>query len=50
MVVTVNGDYYRTMLNEFLFTADRPEAIDALKDITGEAINEIQQHTIDNVL
>ena len=30
--------------------ADKPETIDALKDIFREAIGEIQLHTIDNVL
>ena len=30
--------------------ADKPETIDALKDNIREAINEIQLHTIDNVL
>ena len=30
--------------------ADKPEAIDALKDNIREAIAEIQHHTIDNVL
>ena len=119
LAVTVNGDRYRAMLNEFLFTkieeedighiwfqldgatchtaeatfdilspvfeyriisrrgdvvwpprscglspldyclwdavkdkcyADKPETIDALKDNIREAIDEIQMHTIDNVL
>ena len=61
--VTVNGDRYRAMLNEFLFTkveeedcgkdkcyADKPKTIDALKDNIREAIGEKQLHTIDNVL
>ena len=62
--VTVNGDRYRAMLNEFLFTkieeedigniwvqqADQPETIDALKDNIRKAIAEIRLHTIDNVL
>ena len=30
--------------------ADKPETIDALKDNIREAIDEIQLHTIDNVL
>ena len=30
--------------------ADKPETIDALKDNIPEAIGEIQQHAIDNVL
>ena len=30
--------------------ADKPETIDALKDNVREAIDEIQLHTIDNVL
>ena len=46
VAVTVNGDNYRAMLNEFLFT----ETIDALKDNIREAIGQIQLHTIDNVL
>ena len=30
--------------------ADKPQTIDALKDNIGDAIGEIQLHTIDNVL
>ena len=33
-----------------LFTANKPETIDTLKDNIREAIGEIQLHTIDNVL
>ena len=32
------------------YYADKPETIDALKDNIREAIDEIQLHTIDNVL
>ena len=32
------------------YYADKPQAIDALKDNIREAIGEIQLHTIDNVL
>ena len=46
-----------TPLNNYLWNAfkdncyvDKPEAIDALKDNISEAIDEIQLHTIDNVL
>ena len=39
-----------TQLDHYLWGADRPETIDALKDNIREAIGEIQLHTIDNVL
>ena len=39
-----------TPLDYYLWSADKPETIDALKDNIREAIGEIQLHTIDNVL
>ena len=48
--VIVNGDSYRAMLNEYLFTKIEEETIDALKDNIREVIDKIQLHTIDNVL
>ena len=39
-----------TPLDYYLWDADKPETIDALKDNILEAIGEIQLHTIDNVL
>ena len=38
-----------TLLDYYLWGADKPETIDALKDNIREAIGEIQLHTIDNV-
>ena len=37
-------------LDYYLWGADKPERIDALKDNMREAIGEIQLHTVDNVL
>ena len=39
-----------TPLDYYLWGADKPETIDALKDNIHKAIGEIQLHTIDNVL
>ena len=39
-----------TQLDYYLWGADKPETIDALKDNIREAIGEIQLKTIDNVL
>ena len=39
-----------TLLDYYLWSADKPEIIDALKDNIREAIGEIKLHTIDNVL
>ena len=39
-----------TLLDYYLWGADKPKTIDALKDNIREAIGEIQLHTIDNVL
>ena len=38
-----------TTLNHYLWGADKPETIDAIKDNILEAIGEIKLHTIDNV-
>ena len=43
-------DYYLWDVVKDKCFADKPETIDALKDNIGEAIVEIQLHTIDNVL
>ena len=43
-------DYYLRGAVKDKRYADKPETIDALKDNIREAIAEIQQHTIDNVL
>ena len=43
-------DYYLWSVVKDKCYADKPEAIDALKDNIREAIGEIQLHTIDNVL
>ena len=43
-------DYYLWGAVKDKCYADKPEAIDALKDNMSEAIGEIQLHTIDNVL
>ena len=43
-------DYYLWSAVKDKSNADKPEAIDALKDNIREAIGEIQLHTIDNVL
>ena len=49
---TVNGDRYRTMLDEFLFTKIEEEDNGNICNIHNirEAIGDIQLHTIDNVL
>ena len=39
-----------TPLDNYLWGADKPETIDALKNNIREAIGEIQLHTIDNGL
>ena len=43
-------DYYLRGAIKDKCYANKPETIDALKDSIREAIGEIQQHTIDNVL
>ena len=43
-------DYYLWSAVKDKCYADKPEAIDALKDNIREAIGEIQLYTIDNVL
>ena len=43
-------DYYLWGAIKDKCYADKPEAIDALKDHSREVIGEIQLHTIDNVL
>ena len=43
-------DYYLCGAVKDKCYADNPETIDALKDNIREAIDEIQLHTIDNVL
>ena len=43
-------DYYLWGAVQDKCSADKPETINALKDIIREAIGEIQLHTIDNVL
>ena len=43
-------DYYLWGAVKYKCFADKPEAIDALKDNIREAIGEIQWNTIDNVL
>ena len=43
-------DYYLRGAVKAKCYADKPETIDALNDNIREAIGEIQQHTIDNVL
>ena len=43
-------DYYLWGAVKDKYYADKPETIDALKDNIREAIDEIQLHTIDNVL
>ena len=43
-------DYYLWGAGKDKCYADKPETIDALKDNIREAIDEIQLHTIDNVL
>ena len=42
-------DYYLWGAVKDKYYADKPEAIDALKDNTYEAFGEIQLHAIDNV-
>ena len=43
-------DYYLWGAVKDKYYADKPETIDALKDIIREALDELQLHTIDNVL
>ena len=43
-------DYYLWGVVKDKCYADKPETIDVLKDNIGEAVGEIQLHTIDNVL
>ena len=43
-------DYYLWGAVKDKYYADKPEAIDALKNNIREAIAELQLHTIDNVL
>ena len=43
-------DYYLWGVVKDKCDADKPEAIDALKDNIREAVDEIQLHTIENVL
>ena len=43
-------DYYLWGAVKDKYYADKPETMDDLKDNIREAIGEIQQHTIDNVL
>ena len=43
-------DYYLCCAGKDNCYADKPETIDALKNNIREAIDEIQLHTIDNVL
>ena len=47
--LTLLGYYLWGAVKDKCYT-DKPETIDALKDNIGEAIGEIQLHTIDNVL
>ena len=43
-------DHLGTPLGYYVWSAVKPDTIDAWKDIICEAIGEIQLHTIDNVL